>query len=105
LGIVKNCKGCKEPRKLISQLRYLIDWQIESITGIAKYVPAIGKLFVSSVNKNKVKVSLPALLKVQSVLLDVDHKILTVPAYPAAVALYTALADLSVDDYFNKVKK
>lgn len=103
-GIIGACKSCKEPRKLISNLRYLIDWNIESAIGRVKYTPAVGKLFLDKLAKAKLKISVPALLKIQATLLDVDHKILTVPAYPAGIALYTSLADLSVDDYFKKVK-
>lgn len=103
-GIIGACKSCKEPRKMIMNMRYLIDWSIDHSIGRVKYTPAIGKIFLDLMSKSKQKISLPALLKVQSVLLDVDHKLLTVPAFPAAIALYTQLADLSVDDYFKKVR-
>lgn len=103
--IVKIVKSNKETRRLITNTRFLVDCLIDSAAGIAKFTPASVKIFNDVAKKTKARISMPALLKIQKTLLMVDHSILTVPAYPAAVALYTEMCDLCVDDYFQRVVK
>lgn len=102
--IIKNVKQSKESLRLIMNLRFLVDNVIDTDVGISKFVPAVTKQFNQLMAKNKVKFNIAALVKVQSVLVDVHLNIVQVPSYPAAIGLYTALCDLCVDDYFKKIK-
>jgi DNA polymerase III subunit gamma/tau len=103
-AIVKNVKQCKEPLRLIMNLRFLVDNIIDSDIGISKFTPNITKSFNQLVTKSKIKYNIASLVKIQSLLIQVHLHIVQVPSYPASVGLYTSLCDLCVDDYFKKVK-
>lgn len=108
-NVIRFVKKANDPRRLIGRVRYLIDWTIENGLGLVPYTPAIGKTWNAALAKQQkagaeVDYSIASLVKIQSVLHEVDYKILTTPAFPGNTALYTALANLSVDNYFLQVQ-
>lgn len=108
-NVVTFVKKANDPRKTISKITYLIDWIISNHLGLVPYTPSIGKTWLSICEKQKkkdapVQYSTAALVKIMSALQEVDYRILTTPAFSGATALYTALANLSIDDYFQTVQ-
>lgn len=108
-NVVRFVKKANDPRRLIGRVRYLIDWIIDNNLGIVPYVPAVGKIWQNICKKQEsggkpVDYSIASLVKVQAILHDVDYKILTTPAFPGNTALYTGLANLSIDNYFLTVQ-
>ncbi|MGL5013401.1 MAG: AAA family ATPase [Bacteroidales bacterium] len=101
-------KKAGDARRLITRARYLIDWIIDDSLGLIPYTPAIGRMWQAAYKAQEkagkpVEYSIAALIKIQHAMLAVDHKILSTPAFPALTALYTELANLSVDDYFLNI--
>lgn len=103
-SVIRGIKSTKETMRLIMNLRFLVDNVIDGAIGTSKFTPPVTKQFNQLMTKNKVKYNVAALVKVQSALVDVHLNIVQVPSYPAAIGLYTALCDLSIDDYFKKVR-
>lgn len=103
-SVIRGVKSTKETMRLIMNLRFLVDNVIDGAIGTSKFTPPVTKQFNQLMTKNKVKYNIAALVKVQSALVDVHLNIVQVPSYPAAIGLYTALCDLSIDDYFKKVR-
>lgn len=103
-SVIRGVKSTKETLRLIMNMRFLVDNVIDSAIGTSKFTPPVTKQFNQLMAKKKVKYNIAALVKVQSCLVDVHLNIVQVPSYPAAIGLYTALCDLSVDDYFKKVR-
>lgn len=104
-NVITCVKKANDARRIITRLRYLIDWVIENGLGLVPYTPAIGKMWLEALKQQAkagkdVDYSVAALVKIQHSMLEVDYKILNTPAFPSQIALYTALANLSVDDYF-----
>lgn len=103
-SIVRSVKSTKETLRLIMNMRFLVDNVIDSAIGTSRFTPPVTKLFNQLMSKTKAKYNVAALTKVQSSLVKVHLNIVQVPSYPAAIGLYTELCDLSVDDYFKKVR-
>lgn len=103
-SVIRGVKSTKETLRLIMNLRFLVDNVIDGAIGTSKFTPPVTKQFNQLMSKGKVKYNIAALVKVQSTLVEVHLNIVQVPSYPAAIGLYTALCDLSVDDYFKKVR-
>jgi DNA polymerase-3 subunit gamma/tau len=108
-NVVKFVKKANDPRKTISKITYLINWIIENNLGLVPYTPAIGKTWIKLCEAQKKKdapviYSTASLIKIMGTLQDVDYRILTTPAFSGSTALYTALANLSIDDYFKTVQ-
>lgn len=103
-SVIRGVKSTKETLRLIMNMRFLVDNVIDSAIGTSKFTPPVTKQFNQLMAKKKVKYNIAALVKVQSCLVDVHLNIVQVPSYPASIGLYTALCDLSVDDYFKKVR-
>lgn len=107
-NVILMVMKANNPRTLITRIRYLIDWIIQYHLKLVPYVPAVGKIWQSLCNQQEksgkpVEYNTAGLIKIQNAMLEVDYKILNTPAFPANIALYTALGNLTVDDYFLNV--
>lgn len=107
-NVILMVMKANNPRLLITRIRYLIEWIIQHHLNLVPYTPAVGKVWLELCKKQEksgkpVEYNTAGLIKIQSAMLEVDYRILNTPAFPANTALYTALGNLTVDDYFLNV--
>jgi len=73
--LVEHTHCVENARGVLNKLRWLIDYLISNSMGKAKYTPYSGKLFASEIKSRGLRVSLPVLLGVQYLLLEIEQRL------------------------------
>lgn len=76
-SMIKILRTCTAPRGLLSKLRWLVQFLLDSYAGVAKYTPYSAKLFSQLAKKAEVKPKVQILLKTQYTILEMESKMNT----------------------------
>ena len=62
-------------RAVLNKMRWLLDYLINNFVGKAKFIPYSGRAFAALTKGSEVKVSLPRLMQIQYLLVDIEMKL------------------------------
>jgi len=94
--LISTIRSAANPRGLLSQTRWLVQYHLDNAVGLARYAPYSAKIFATLAKKADLRVNLKLLLKLQLTLLEVEVRFNSMPVDEQVIMLSMLGGNLDV---------
>lgn len=96
-AIVQEARTCQNSRGVLTKLRWIIQYSLDNSVGMAKYTPYGAKLFNKAAVSKGIKISLPTLIKIQYLLVEIEVRFNTM-SIDESVMFLSMLGNFAIEN-------